>query len=116
MAAETGADFNHVAARSVGGVVHGVEGGDTFDFGVAAVEPGADFGDGFGGEKAAVLALGDPERGKDEGFEIRIVGFERFQFLNGFFTEPEIEFFGFGCFRSAGTYLDEFAHAFILRS
>lgn len=112
VAGEAGADLDHVFADFVGGVVHGVEGGDAFDFGVGAVEAVGDFGDGGGGEGSSVFALGDPESGEDAGFFVGVVGFEGFELVDGSRGELELEFFwpgGSGALVN-GAELDEVAH------
>lgn len=116
VASEAGADFDHVFTDFVGGVVHAVEGGDAFDFGVGSVEAVGDFGDCAAVEVAVVFSLGDPESGEDAGFFFGVVGFERFELIDGGLRELEFEFFWSGGFRSLvnSSELDQFAHRYLV--
>jgi hypothetical protein len=112
MAGEARADFDHVFADFVSGVVHAVERCDAFDFGIGSVEAVCDFGDSVAAEETVIFSLGDPESGEDACLVFGIVGFERFELIDGGLRELQFEFFWSGCFRSLvnGSELDQVAH------
>ncbi len=114
MAGQACTDFDHMFADAVGGVVHAVERGDAFDFGVGAAEPMGDFGDRIATEVSVVFSLSDPEAREDTGFIVGVVGFEGFELIDGGLGELEFEFFGSGCFWPFvyGSELNQVAHRF----
>jgi hypothetical protein len=93
-------------------VVHRIESRDTLDLCVAAFEPEGDLGKGLTGQVAAVLALGNPEGRKNEGFEVGIVGLKGFQLGNRLGAEFQHYVFRFGRGRPVmpATKLKQFAH------
>lgn len=94
LAGEAGADFDFVLTGDVRGVIHAVERGNAFDFGIAPLEPVGDLGDRFPAQESAILPLSDPEPREDAGFPVRVVGLQGLQFSDGSVAEPEVQVLG----------------------
>lgn len=101
-----------MATGLMGHVVHRVKGRDAFNLRVASLKTNCDFGDGFTAEVPAVLALGNPQRGKDAGLCVGIVSSKRVELVYRKFRKTEGDLFGAGWLRPIVTTsdLEELAH------